>query len=62
MDIIKVTFKPKYNAPVCCKEVSYLVNELHIGLALSIAKEVFKAENVNYNYYRDAIAAKQRVL
>ena len=62
MNVIKVVFKPKYNAPTRCKEVSYLVNEQHAGLAISIAKEVLKAENVDYNYYREAVAAQQRVL
>ena len=62
MNIIKVIFKPKRMAPVNCKEVSYLVNEQHAGLALEKAKEVFIVENKNHKYYCDAIAAKQRVL
>ena len=62
MNIVKVTFKPKPKAPANCKDISYLVNEQNIGIALITAKEVFVSENKHHNYYRDAIAANQRVL
>ena len=61
MNIIKVVFKPKKNAPVNCKEVEYLVNEQHAGLALATAKEVFMIENELYKHY-DGIAMEVRVL
>lgn len=62
MNIIKVIFKPKRLAPVKCKDVEYLVNEPEMGLALSIAKEVFKCENELYKYYDSGIAMKPRVI
>ena len=62
MEIIKVIFTPKLRAPVNCREVVYLVNAQYEGLALEKAAEVFKQEHVNYKYYGEAIAARQRVI
>ena len=62
MNIVQVTFKPKPRAPVDCKDVSYLVNVQHEGIAISIAAEVFKLEHKLHKYYGDAIAMRKRVL
>ncbi len=62
MNIIKVTFTRKPRAPVNCKEVSYLVEERHLGLALEKARNTFTKEHKLHKYYREAIAANQRVL
>ena len=62
MEITRVTFTPKRNAPVDCTEVFYLVNESNWAVAESIAKLVLIEENKHYSHYDKIIVSNQRVL
>ena len=62
MNIIKVVFIPKRNAPVGYKNKEYFVSANNWDEAINTASIKFKAGNALYKYYRDAIATTVEIL